>query len=84
MTQAHDEGRHPQESLGALNPVGHVVLAFADDERRRPRPTRRCARPASPTQDILVYTADELLPRPATSMMRTRQRAPPASATRSR
>ena len=29
-----------QESLGAFNPVGHAVLAFADD---RPRPRRRKA-----------------------------------------
>ena len=40
-----------QESLGALNPVGHSVLAFADDkaaEARRPR-LRRTPASAPPT-----------------------------------
>ena len=50
-----------QESLGALNPVGHVVLAFAND------PIAADARAdllqaGFTDQDILSYTSAELFP----------------------
>jgi hypothetical protein len=50
-----------QESLGALNPVGHAVLAFADDD------TAGKAKAALKDAgfgdaDILTYTSGELFP----------------------
>ena len=57
-----------QESMGAFNPVGHTVLAFASD------PVAASARQAVlaagfTDQDILVYTSGELFP-DLTEMMR--------------
>ena len=50
-----------QESLGALNPVGHAVLAVADDDVAAE--AKAALREAGfAEQDILVYTSDELFP----------------------
>ena len=50
-----------QESLGALNPVGHAVLALADDDTARDAKT--ALREAGfADQDILTYTSAELFP----------------------
>jgi len=50
-----------QESLGALNPVGHAVLALADDDTARDAKT--ALREAGFAEDdILVYTSGELFP----------------------
>ena len=50
-----------QESLGALNPVGHVVLAFANDAIAND--ARADLLQAGFTdQDILTYTSAELFP----------------------
>ena len=62
-----------QELLGALNPVGHTVLAFADDG------TAKNAKQAILTAgfdegDILDYTAGELFPN-LNEMMRTASNA---------
>ena len=50
-----------QESLGALNPVGHAVLAVADDDvAAQAKDALRQAGFAE--EDILVYTSGELFP----------------------
>ncbi len=50
-----------QESLGAFNPVGHAVLAFADDKAAGA--ARQALRDASfGDEDILAYTSAELFP----------------------
>ena len=50
-----------QESLGALNPVGHAVLAFADDDTARE--AKSALRQAGfAEEDILTYTSGELVP----------------------
>ncbi len=50
-----------QESLGAFNPVGHSVLAFAEDKTAAE--AAKAAREAGfGAEDILVYTAAELFP----------------------
>ena len=50
-----------QESLGAFNPVGHAVLAFADD--RKAAEAVQALRDAGFTSDdIIVYTSGELFP----------------------
>jgi hypothetical protein len=50
-----------QESLGAFNPVGHTVLAFADD--RTAADARKALLDAGiQEQDILTFTSGELFP----------------------
>ena len=50
-----------QESLGAFNPVGHSVLAFADDKAAGE--AAQAARDAGfGAADILVFTSAELFP----------------------
>ncbi len=50
-----------QESMGAFNPVGHAVLAFADDAAAAK--AGQALRDAGFAQDdILVYTSGELFP----------------------
>ena len=50
-----------QESLGALNPVGHAVVALADDDvAAEAKAALRQAGFAE--EDILVYTSAELFP----------------------
>ncbi len=50
-----------QESLGAFNPVGHTVLAFADDNAARE--AAKAAKDAGfGAADILVFTSGELFP----------------------
>ena len=50
-----------QESLGALNPVGHAVLALADDDTAAQ--ARDALRQVGFAEaDIHVYTSDELFP----------------------
>jgi hypothetical protein len=50
-----------QESLGAFNPVGHTVLAFADDNTAGA--AAQAARDAGfGGDDILVFTSGELFP----------------------
>ena len=50
-----------QESLGALNPVGHAVLAFADDDVAAE--AKSALREAGfAEEDILAYTSGELFP----------------------
>ena len=50
-----------QESLGAFNPVGHTVLAFADDQTAGV--SAQAARDAGfGADDILVFTSGELFP----------------------
>ena len=50
-----------QESLGALNPVGHAVVAFVDDASAA---DARAAllQAGFATEDILTYTSAELFP----------------------
>ena len=50
-----------QESLGAFNPVGHAVLAFADDKTAGE--AAKAAQDAGfAAADILVFTSGELFP----------------------
>ena len=50
-----------QESLGALNPVGHAVLALPDDAAAGE--AKAALRQAGfAEEDILVYTSSELFP----------------------
>lgn len=50
-----------QESLGAFNPVGHAVLAFADDDiAGEANKALRAAGLAN--DDILTFTSGELFP----------------------
>jgi hypothetical protein len=50
-----------QESLGALNPVGHAVLAFADDDAAAE--AKAALKDAGfADADILTYTSAELFP----------------------
>jgi hypothetical protein len=50
-----------QESMGAFNPVGHAVLAFADD--RAAGAARQALMDAGfGDADILAYTSGELFP----------------------
>jgi len=50
-----------QESLGAFNPVGHAVLAFADDDVAKE--ARKALQAAGfDKDDILVFTSGELFP----------------------
>ncbi|MEO5845893.1 MAG: hypothetical protein ABIQ33_13740 [Caldimonas sp.] len=50
-----------QESLGAFNPVGHAVLALADDQAAGA--AAKAFRDAGfAADDILVYTSGELFP----------------------
>ena len=50
-----------QESLGAFNPVGHTVLAFADDKAASE--AAQAAKDAGfGAADILVFTSGELFP----------------------
>ena len=50
-----------QESLGAFNPVGHSVLAFADDKTAGE--AAKAARDAGfGAEDVLVYSSAELFP----------------------
>lgn len=50
-----------QESLGAFNPVGHAVLALADDAAAAE--AAKAARDAGfGAQDVLVFTSAELFP----------------------
>jgi len=50
-----------QESLGAFNPVGHTVLAFADDKVAGE--AAKAARDAGfGAADIIVFTSAELFP----------------------
>jgi hypothetical protein len=50
-----------QASMGAFNPVGHAVLAFADDAAAGE--AAKALRDAGfGAEDILVYTAGELFP----------------------
>ena len=50
-----------QESLGAFNPVGHTVLAFADDQTAAD--ARKALLDAGiQEQDILTFTSGELFP----------------------
>jgi len=58
-----------QESLGALNPVGHAVLAFRDGEGAKK--AKKALLDAGFTEaDILTYTSGELFPN-LDEMMRT-------------
>ena len=50
-----------QESLGALNPVGHVVLAFANDAIAADA-RADLLQAGFADQDILSYTSAELFP----------------------
>ena len=50
-----------QESLGALNPVGHVVLAFASDAIAADA-RADLSQAGFTDQDILTYTSGELFP----------------------
>ncbi|MEO8525149.1 MAG: hypothetical protein ABI460_10550 [Caldimonas sp.] len=50
-----------QESLGALNPVGHVVLAFANDAIATDA-RADLLQAGLADADILVYTSAELFP----------------------
>lgn len=50
-----------QESLGALNPVGHAVLAFADDATAA-EAKAALLQAGFAAEDILVYTSGELFP----------------------
>jgi len=50
-----------QESLGAFNPVGHTVLAFADDQSAAD--ARKALLDAGiQADDILTFTSGELFP----------------------
>ena len=50
-----------QESLGAFNPVGHAVLAFADDKTAG-EASRSLHDAGFADADILVYSSAELFP----------------------
>jgi hypothetical protein len=50
-----------QESLGAFNPVGHAVLAFADDAAAG-KARQALLDGGFGDEDILVYTSRELFP----------------------
>ncbi len=50
-----------QESLGAFNPVGHAVLAFADDGATA-APAKALRDAGFGAEDILVFTSGELFP----------------------
>ena len=50
-----------QESLGAFNPVGHTVLAFADDEAAADA-RKALVDTGIQEQDILTFTSEELFP----------------------
>jgi len=50
-----------QQTLGALNPVGHIVLAMPDDEAAR-RARQALLDAGFADADILVYTSAELEP----------------------
>jgi hypothetical protein len=58
-----------QQTLGALNPVGHVVIAFPDDKAAADARTELLDGGCSDA-DILVFSSAELEPRLA-EMMRT-------------
>ena len=50
-----------QESLGAFNPVGHAVLAFADDKSAGE--AAKAVRDAGfGAEDVLLFTSGELFP----------------------
>jgi hypothetical protein len=49
------------QSLGAFNPVGHVVLAFRDDAAAG-EARQALADAGFGAADVLVYTSDELFP----------------------
>jgi hypothetical protein len=50
-----------QESLGAFNPVGHTMLAFADDKAAGE--AAKALRDAGfADQDIIIYSSAELFP----------------------
>jgi hypothetical protein len=50
-----------QESLGAFNPVGHAVLAFADDKAAGE--AAKAVRDAGfGAEDVLLFTSGELFP----------------------
>ena len=50
-----------QESLGAFNPVGHTVLAFADDKAAG-EAAMAVQNAGFGAEDILVFTSGELFP----------------------
>ena len=50
-----------QESLGAFNPVGHAVLAFADDKAAG-EAAKAAADGGFGADDVIVYTSAELFP----------------------
>jgi hypothetical protein len=50
-----------QESLGAFNPVGHVVLAFADDKAAG-EAANALKDAGFGADDVLVFTSGELFP----------------------
>ena len=50
-----------QESLGAFNPVGHAVLAFADDKAAG-EAAKAVRDSGFGAEDVLVFTSAELLP----------------------
>jgi hypothetical protein len=50
-----------QESLGAFNPVGHAVLAFADDKAAG-EAARALQDAGFGAADVLVFTSGELFP----------------------
>ncbi len=50
-----------QASLGAFNPVGHAVLAFADDGAAA-EAAKALREAGLGAEDILVYTSAELFP----------------------
>ena len=72
MRQAHDEGRDSRQSLGAFNPVGHVVLAFANDEIANDgrAVTLLQGRGFADPRTSWTYTSAELFPNAPTSMIR--------------
>ena len=60
MTKRMTKSELPQ-SLGAFNPVGHAVLAFADDGAAA-QACRELAAAGFAEADLLVYTSAELFP----------------------
>ena len=50
-----------QQSLGAFNPVGHAVLAFADDQAAADA-RQALAGAGFAEEDLLSYTGQELFP----------------------
>ena len=50
-----------QESMGAFNPVGHVVLAFADDKAAG-EAAKAVQEAGFGAEDVLVFTSGELFP----------------------